>query len=65
MSRPPPIEVNAGDILLLHAANGLDEPMTLHHHGLFFGNVSWFDGVMDVTQWYEKRSIGLVSKPTG
>jgi iron transport multicopper oxidase len=48
---PPPIEVNAGDVLLMHAHNSLDAPSTLHHHGMFFNSSSWLDGAGGVTEW--------------
>ncbi|KAH7882384.1 Fet3 ferroxidase [Phlebopus sp. FC_14] len=47
---PPPISVNASDSLLLHATNGLDEPATIHHHGMFFNSTTWMDGAMAVSQ---------------
>lgn len=50
-SRPSPIEVTRNDTLRVHAFNGLDKPTSLHHHGMFFRNVSYFDGAVGVTQW--------------
>ncbi|TFY82857.1 hypothetical protein EWM64_g1163 [Hericium alpestre] len=47
---PPPIEVSTNDTLLVHAFNSLDEPMTLHHHGMFFNSTSWMDGAQGVSQ---------------
>ena len=33
--RPPPIELNAGDKLIVHAENGLGSVNTaMHHHGM-------------------------------
>lgn len=52
ISRPPPIDVSTNDTLILHTLNSLDEPATIHHHGMFFNSTSWFDGAMGVTQWY-------------
>jgi iron transport multicopper oxidase len=50
--RPPLIEVNTTDNLVVHATNGLSEPTTIHHHGMFFNSTSWYDGALDFTQWY-------------
>ena len=36
----------------MHAYNALDQPMTLHHHGMFFNSTSWMDGALGVSQWY-------------
>ncbi|KAG8911893.1 ferroxidase fet3, partial [Tulasnella sp. 418] len=47
---PPPLEVNRGDTLLLHAYNGLDVPTALHHHGMFLRNRTFMDGAVGVTQ---------------
>lgn len=47
---PPPIEVTRGDTLKVHALNGLDVPTSLHHHGMFFRNQSYFDGAVSITQ---------------
>lgn len=49
--RPPPISVNTTDSLLIHVTNGLDEPTTLHNHGMFFNSTTWMDGAMGVSQW--------------
>jgi hypothetical protein len=51
LSRPPPIEVESTDKLLLHVTNSLDQPTTLHHHGMFFTQNSWMDGTRQVSQW--------------
>lgn len=51
-TRPPPIEVNTSDSLLVHVTNSIDKPATLHHHGMFFNSTSWMDGAMSVSQWY-------------
>jgi len=50
-SRPPPIDVNTTDNLLVHVMNSLDQPSTLHHHGMFFNSTSWMDGVLGVSEW--------------
>ncbi|KAG6332533.1 hypothetical protein ID866_6557 [Astraeus odoratus] len=47
---PPPISVNTSDSLLVHVTNSLDEPTTLHNHGMFFNSSSWMDGALGVTQ---------------
>ncbi|EPS97022.1 hypothetical protein FOMPIDRAFT_160144 [Fomitopsis schrenkii] len=47
---PPPIEVNSTDSLVLHATNSLSEPLTIHHHGMFFNSTSWMDGAMGLSQ---------------
>ena len=48
---PPPIDVHSGEDLVVHAFNGIDQPMTLHHHGMFFNSTSWMDGAVGVSQW--------------
>ncbi|KIJ61411.1 multicopper oxidase [Hydnomerulius pinastri MD-312] len=47
---PPPISVDTSDSLLLHVSNGLDQPTTMHHHGMFFNSTSWMDGALSVSQ---------------
>nr|ABE60664.1 Fet3 protein [Phanerodontia chrysosporium] len=47
---PPPIDVQSTDDLLVHAYNSLDQPMTLHHHGMFFNSTSWMDGALAISQ---------------
>ena len=49
--RPPPVDIQSTDDLLVHAYNSLDQPMTLHHHGMFFNSTSWMDGAVGITQW--------------
>ncbi|KAJ2590710.1 hypothetical protein IWW49_001891 [Coemansia sp. RSA 1797] len=46
----PPIYVTQGDILELTAINHLDKPVTLHTHGLFQRNSSYYDGAGMVTE---------------
>lgn len=46
------MEVNTTDTLLVHVTNNLDEPSTLHHHGMFFNDSSWYDGAQGVSEWY-------------
>jgi iron transport multicopper oxidase len=36
----------------MHAFNSLDEPSSIHHHGMFFNSTSWMDGAMGITQWW-------------
>jgi iron transport multicopper oxidase len=48
---PPPIDVSTNDTLLVHTRNSLDKTMTLHHHGMFFNNASWYDGAVGLSQW--------------
>ena len=52
LCRPPPIDVQSTDDLLVHAYNSLDQPMTLHHHGMFFNSTTWMDGAVGISQWY-------------
>ncbi|KAF8988433.1 Fet3 protein [Cyathus striatus] len=47
---PPPIEINSTDSLVVHAFNSIDQPTTLHHHGMFFNSTSWFDGALGLSQ---------------
>jgi FtsP/CotA-like multicopper oxidase with cupredoxin domain len=51
LASPPPIQVDSNDTLIVHAYNGLDEPSSIHHHGMFFNSTSWMDGAMSITQW--------------
>lgn len=48
---PPPVEIASNDTLVIHAYNGIDQPSSLHHHGMFFNGTSWADGAVGVTQW--------------
>ncbi|KAF9448580.1 multicopper oxidase [Macrolepiota fuliginosa MF-IS2] len=47
---PPPLDVNTTDSLVVHVHNSLDQPTTLHHHGMFFNSTSWMDGAASVTE---------------
>ncbi|CAD6565171.1 MAG: ferroxidase fet3 [Cyphobasidiales sp. Tagirdzhanova-0007] len=48
---PPPIEINYGDKLVVHAFNGLgDNNTSIHHHGIFFNSSSFYDGAVGVSQ---------------
>jgi len=48
---PPPITVTSGDVIRMHAFNGLpDKPTTLHFHGMYFNGTNFYDGAMGVTQ---------------
>ncbi|KAJ2348044.1 ferroxidase fet3, partial [Coemansia sp. RSA 2618] len=46
----PPIYVTQGDTLVLTAHNSLDKPFSLHAHGLFQRNSSYYDGPAMVTE---------------
>lgn len=49
--RPPPIVVNQGDTLTVHAFNGLESVgTTLHSHGNYFNGSNYYDGAAAVTQ---------------
>jgi len=50
-SSPPPISIDTTDSLVVHATNSIDQPATLHHHGMFFNSTSWMDGALAVSQW--------------
>ncbi|TBU58335.1 Fet3 protein [Dichomitus squalens] len=47
---PPPIDVTTNDTLIVHAINSIDQPTSLHHHGMFFNSTSWMDGAVGVSQ---------------
>ncbi|KAI0347221.1 Fet3 protein [Trametopsis cervina] len=48
---PPPIlDVSTDDDILVHATNSVADPMTIHHHGMFFNSTSWQDGAQGVSQ---------------
>ncbi|KAH9478002.1 Iron multicopper oxidase fer1 [Psilocybe cubensis] len=47
---PPPISVSTDDSLLVHVTNSIDQPTTLHHHGMFFNSTSWMDGAQGVSE---------------
>ncbi|KAJ2138654.1 ferroxidase fet3 [Coemansia sp. RSA 678] len=46
----PPIYVTQGDVLELTAINHLDMPVTLHAHGLFQRNSTYYDGPALITE---------------
>ncbi|GAA6007651.1 uncharacterized protein JCM10292_002841 [Rhodotorula paludigena] len=46
----PLIEVNNGDLLVVHVVNSLDQPITIHWHGLVQNGTNWEDGPSGVTQ---------------
>lgn len=58
--RPPPISINNTDSLVVHATNSIDQPATLHHHGMFFNSTSWMDGALGVSQWYVPFFYGVL-----
>ncbi|KAJ1728668.1 ferroxidase fet3, partial [Coemansia biformis] len=45
-----PVTATAGDIIELHVHNSLDEPTTIHAHGLFQRNATHMDGPAMATQ---------------
>ncbi|KAJ2307285.1 ferroxidase fet3 [Coemansia sp. RSA 2706] len=45
-----PIYVDEGDILELNVYNSLDKPISVHSHGLFFKNATYYDGAGMVTE---------------
>ncbi|KAE9398315.1 ferroxidase [Gymnopus androsaceus JB14] len=47
---PPPLDVNTTDSLLIHMTNSLDVATSLHHHGMFFNNMSFMDGPVGVSE---------------
>jgi iron transport multicopper oxidase len=47
---PPPIHISINDTLRVHAFNSLDQPSSIHHHGMYFNGTSYFDGALGVTQ---------------
>ncbi|GJN91306.1 hypothetical protein Rhopal_004325-T1 [Rhodotorula paludigena] len=46
----PLVEVNNGDLLVVHVVNSLDQPITIHWHGLVQNGTNWEDGPSGVTQ---------------
>ncbi|KAJ2503298.1 ferroxidase fet3 [Coemansia sp. RSA 1972] len=46
----PPIYVTQGDMLELTAINHLDKPLSVHAHGLFQRNSSYYDGTGMITE---------------
>jgi hypothetical protein len=52
-SRPPAISCTQGDIIKIHAFNGLGNNeigTALHAHGMFFNGTNYYDGAVGVTQ---------------
>ncbi|GAA5858054.1 hypothetical protein JCM8547_006680 [Rhodosporidiobolus lusitaniae] len=47
---PPPLEVTQGDTVKIHYENSLNGGSSIHHHGIFFRNSSYYDGAPGVTQ---------------
>jgi len=53
MNRPPAISCTQGDIIKIHAYNGLGDReigTALHAHGMFFNGTNYYDGAVGVTQ---------------
>ena len=51
--RPPSINSTTGDIIRIHATNGLGVDRlgtAIHAHGMMFNNTNWYDGAVGVTQ---------------
>lgn len=51
--RPPAISCTQGDIIKIHAFNGLGDNeigTALHAHGMFFNGTNYYDGAVGVTQ---------------
>ena len=51
--RPPAISCTQGDIIKIHAFNGLGDNKigtALHAHGMFFNGTNYYDGAVGVTQ---------------
>ncbi|CAG8543243.1 13821_t:CDS:2 [Acaulospora colombiana] len=46
----PTIRITKGDRVILNVCNELDEPSTIHSHGLFQRGTNWYDGVPGETQ---------------
>ncbi|GAA5822623.1 hypothetical protein JCM3770_000134 [Rhodotorula araucariae] len=46
----PLIEANNGDTIVVHVTNALEQPITLHWHGLVQNHSIWADGPSGVTQ---------------
>lgn len=55
--RPPPVDVQTTDSLVVHVLNSLDKPTTLHHHGMFFNSTSWMDGAQGVSEWLVHAAV--------
>ena len=52
-NRPPAISCTQGDIIKIHAYNGLGDQAigtALHAHGMFFNGTNYYDGAVGVTQ---------------
>ncbi|WVR04611.1 hypothetical protein IAU60_001622 [Kwoniella sp. DSM 27419] len=50
---PPAVTVTQGDVLKIHAYNGLNDPnigTALHSHGMMFNNSNYYDGAVGITQ---------------
>ncbi|KAG7097625.1 hypothetical protein E1B28_004958 [Marasmius oreades] len=47
---PPPIDIQTSDSLVIHALNSLDQPTSLHHHGIVSNSMPWMDGTLGVSE---------------
>ncbi|KAJ1819089.1 ferroxidase fet3 [Coemansia sp. RSA 2599] len=46
----PGIDATLGDTLLIHVTNKLDEPTSLHSHGLYQNGTNYYDGAVMATE---------------
>ncbi|KAJ1803600.1 ferroxidase fet3, partial [Coemansia sp. RSA 2598] len=46
----PVVEATIGDVLVLNVHNALDQPTTLHSHGMFQRNTAYYDGAAMATE---------------
>ncbi|KAI8319995.1 hypothetical protein GQ54DRAFT_340894 [Martensiomyces pterosporus] len=46
----PGVELALGDILIIHVNNRLDEPTSLHSHGIFQKGTNYYDGAVMATE---------------
>jgi iron transport multicopper oxidase len=62
MDRPPAISATQGDIIKIHAYNGLGDAeigTALHAHGMFFNGTNYYDGAVGVTQCSIPTETGM------
>ncbi|KAJ2542073.1 ferroxidase fet3 [Coemansia sp. RSA 1853] len=46
----PPVHVTQGDVLVLNVRNSLDEPTSVHAHGIYHNYTDYYDGAEMVTE---------------
>jgi iron transport multicopper oxidase len=59
---PPAISAVQGDIIKIHAFNGLGDAKVgtaLHAHGMFFNGTNYYDGAVGVTQCSIPSETGM------